>query len=125
MKNNVLNYKIKDRSKYKSIYYKINIKKDIIQEKVENKVTKRKIESKELSNKEKIEEKYYLESINALKEYMRKNEKNPNEQQWNKYAIKNKYLSSKTIGYLSEIGFNSFCRKLRKEINKEKKVLFL
>ena len=30
-----------------------------------------------------------------------------------------KYLSSKTIGYLSGIGFNTLCRKLRKEIKRE------
>ena len=53
---------------------------------------------------------------------MKKNEKNPNEKQWDKYAVQNKYLSSKTIGYLTEIGFNRFCRNLRKQINNEKRI---
>mgnify|MGYP004601845161 CR=1 FL=1 len=66
---------------------------------------------------------YYVESMNALIEYMKRNEKNPNEKQWNKYAIKNKYLSSKTIGYLSEIGFNKLCRNLRKQINNERRIV--
>ena len=65
---------------------------------------------------------YYKESINDLIEYMKKNEKNPNEKQWDKYAVQNKYLSSKTIGYLTEIGFNRFCRNLRKQINNEKRI---
>lgn len=64
---------------------------------------------------------YYAESINALIEYMKKYEKNPNEKQWNKHAIQNRYLSSKTIGYLSEVGFNTLCRNLRKQINKQKR----
>ena len=52
---------------------------------------------------------------------MSENEKNPSEKQWNQYAMCQKYLSGKTIGYLSGIGFNSLCRKLRKEINKKKR----
>lgn len=64
---------------------------------------------------------YYAESINALIEYMKKYEKNPNEKQWNKYAIQNRYLLSKTIGYLSKVGFNTLCRNLRKQINKQKR----
>lgn len=65
---------------------------------------------------------YYTESINALIEYMKEYERNPNEKQWDKYAIQNKLLSSKTIGYLSEIGFNTLCRNLRKQINREKRI---
>ena len=71
-----------------------------------------------------VEEKkkdYYAESINALVQYMKENKKNPSEKQWDQYAICKKYLSSKTIGYLSGIGFNTLCRKKRKEINKKKR----
>ncbi len=60
---------------------------------------------------------YYNESITALKEYMMQDFQNPTEKDWNNYAIKNGYLTSKTLGYLSEIGFNSMCRKIRIEIN--------
>lgn len=70
----------------------------------------------------KYQKDYYTESLNALIEYMKKYEKNPNEKQWDNYAIQNKYLSSKTMGYLSEIGFNTLCRNLRKQINKEKRI---
>lgn len=95
LKNNIYNYKIKG----KKLYYKKSI-----------------IKIKE-NRKD-----YYTESVNALIEYMKKYEKNPNEKQWNHYAIKNEYLSSKTIGYLSEMGFNTFCRNLRKQINREKRI---
>lgn len=64
---------------------------------------------------------YYKESLDALIQYMKNHEKNPSENRWDQYVIDKKYLSSKTIGYLSEIGFNTLCRKLRKEINKEKR----
>ncbi len=63
---------------------------------------------------------YYEESINALIQYMKEHDVNPSEKCWNHYAIQKKYLSSKTIGYLSGIGFNTLCRKTRKQINKEK-----
>ncbi len=63
----------------------------------------------------------YNESIEALIQYMREHDENPNEKSWNHYAINKKYLSSKTIGYLSGMGFNTLCRKKRKLINKEKK----
>ncbi len=62
---------------------------------------------------------YYLHSIITLTEYMKLNEKNPSEYKWNKYAIKNRCLSSKTIGYMYEDGFNSLCREIRKELNKK------
>ena len=54
-------------------------------------------------------------------QYMKNNEKNPSESVWNKIAIENEYLSSKTIGYLSNIGFNTLCRKLRRGINRNKR----
>ncbi len=62
---------------------------------------------------------YYLNSILELIEYMKMNPKNPSESRWNKYAIKKGCLSSKTLGYMYEDGFNNLCRKLRKEINKK------
>ena len=70
---------------------------------------------------EKEKKNYYDESIYALIEYMKNNEKNPSEKRWDKIAISNEYLSSKTIGYVSGIGFNKLCRNLRKQINKEKR----
>lgn len=68
---------------------------------------------------EKENENIYLQSMNALINYIRNNEKNPNEKEWNKYAIDRKYLSSKAIGYLSGMGFNVLCKKTRKQINRK------
>lgn len=64
---------------------------------------------------------YYEVTIDALIQYMKSNEKNPSEKKWDKLAIENQYLSSKTIGYISGVGFNKFCRNLRKQINKDKR----
>ena len=64
---------------------------------------------------------HYVESMSALVSYLKNNEKNPNENKWNHYAVENDYLSSKSIGYLSQINFNTLCRKLRKQINREKR----
>lgn len=64
---------------------------------------------------------YYKESEKALIQYMKQHEQNPSEKRWNQYAIDKKYLSSKTMGYLSQVGFNTLCRRLRKEINRKKR----
>ena len=60
---------------------------------------------------------YYI-TIEALKKYIKKNKKRPNEKEWNRYAIENHCLCSESIGYLCGIGFNKLCRKLIKEIKK-------
>lgn len=65
---------------------------------------------------------YYEKSIEFLKKYIQLTEQNPSESKWNEYAIKEKYLSSKSMGYISGIGFNKLCRKIRKEINNNKKI---
>lgn len=62
---------------------------------------------------------YYLESITKLIEYMKLNENNPSESTWNKQAIQKGCLSSKTLGYMYEDGFNTLCREIRKELNKK------
>lgn len=61
-------------------------------------------------------ESYYNESMYALIEYIRSNEKNPNEKTWNRIAVANRYLSSETIGYLYGKGFNKLCRTIRKNL---------
>lgn len=60
---------------------------------------------------------YHL-TIDALKKYIKENNKRPNEKQWNRFAIENNYLSSESIGYMCGIGFNKLCRKIIKEIKK-------
>ena len=72
-------------------------------------------------NSKKQKRDYYVESMSALIVYLKNNEENPNENTWNHYAVENDYLSSKSIGYLSKINFNTLCRKLRKQINHEKR----
>ena len=70
-------------------------------------------------NKSKKIQSYYNKSIEALIKYMKNSNTNPNENCWNKYALKNNYLSSKSIGYIYGDGFNTLCRKIRKDINRE------
>ena len=62
----------------------------------------------------------YNITIVALKDYIKKTNKRPNEKLWNQFAIQNNYLSSESIGYISGIGFNKLCRELIKKVNKEK-----
>lgn len=77
----------------------------------------------EIKEKQNKNENYYEKSIDALIGYMKNNEQNPSQKKWDEFAIYNKYLSSKTIGYISGIGFNKLCRNLRKKINKTKRIL--
>lgn len=64
-------------------------------------------------NKDTIQS-YYSNSFNGLTEYIRENEMNPSEVRWNRYAIINDYLSSKTMGYIYGNGFNKLCKEIRK-----------
>lgn len=57
---------------------------------------------------------YYEKSIYALMQYIKNSIVNPSEVIWNRYAVENNYLSAETIGYMSEIGFNKLCKKIRK-----------
>lgn len=59
---------------------------------------------------------YYNNSFNALVKYIKVNEINPSENRWNKYAIKNNYLSSQSMGYIYGNGFNKLCKEIRKEL---------
>lgn len=62
---------------------------------------------------------YYNKSILALTNYIKINEKNPSEKEWDEYIVDKLYLSSKSIGYLYGRGFNKLCKQIRKKINKE------
>lgn len=73
---------------------------------------------------EEIIENYYESSMNALIEYIKSNLKNPTEILWNKYAMQNKYLSSKSIAYISNMKFHILCKEIRKDItNINKKII--
>ena len=54
------------------------------------------IEGEKINKLEENLKNYYEESIYALIEYMKKDEKNPSEKRWDKFAVSEKYLSSKT-----------------------------
>ena len=60
----------------------------------------------------------YIQSKKALTAYILNHEINPSEKKWNKLAIQNNFLSSKTLGYIEGIGFNKLCKKIRKELKK-------
>lgn len=73
------------------------------------------IQTQSLYNNKSLQN-YYNKSINALIEYLSKNDSNPNEAKWNRYAVKNGYLSSKTIGYMYGKGFHILCKEIRKKL---------
>ena len=61
--------------------------------------------------------------MEKLKEYLFKKNCMPSEKVWNRFAVEQNLLSSKTITYLSGIGFNKICRNMMKQINQNKKEL--
>ncbi len=56
----------------------------------------------------------YDQSIQALQLYMNITKLIPSEKEWNRFAMEEKLLSSQSIQYLSQSGFNKLCRKLTK-----------
>ena len=63
---------------------------------------------------------YYNKSLKALIEYIEQEKKTITEVEWNRYAFKNNYLSSETMGYLSKTKFHKLCKSILKEIKKRK-----
>lgn len=61
-----------------------------------------------------MEEKYN-QSIKALQLYVKITRIIPSEKEWNKFAVEEKLLSSQSIQYFSQIGFNELCRNLIKK----------
>lgn len=64
---------------------------------------------------------FYEKSMKALTEYIEDNREMPTEKMWNRLAIAQDYLSSQTIGYLSGMKFPDLCKKIYKDIQKNKK----
>ena len=56
----------------------------------------------------------YNQSIQALQLYMNVTKLIPSEKEWNRFAVQEKLLSSLSIQYYSEMGFNKLCRKMIK-----------
>ena len=77
------------------------------------------IETQNLYNSKSLQN-YYNETISALVEYLKQNRTNPNEMNWNKYAVENNYLSSETISYIYGKGFHILCKEIRKRLNEYK-----
>ncbi len=64
---------------------------------------------------------FYEKSMKALTAYIENNKEMPTEKVWNRLAIGQDYLSSQTIGYLSGMKFPDLCKKIYKDIQKNKK----
>ena len=62
---------------------------------------------------------YYNKSLKALIEYIEQEKKTITEVEWNRYAVKNNYLASETMGYLSKTKFHKLCKSILKEIKKK------
>jgi len=62
----------------------------------------------------------YANSMEGLKEYLKKAKHIPSEKEWNRYAVEQDLLSAQTISFVSGMGFNKLCRNLYK-INTRKK----
>lgn len=62
----------------------------------------------------------YDRSLEELKLYLKIVKKIPNERQWNKYAVIQNVLSSKSLEYEYGGNFNNMCRKLIKEVRAKK-----
>ena len=59
----------------------------------------------------------YYKSLEELKLYLKIVKKIPSEKEWNRYAVVEKLLSSKSIEYGYGKRFNQMCRKLSKKVN--------
>lgn len=66
-------------------------------------------------------EEYYHKSMEALTKHIEQTRTIPTEKIWNQIAIKNDYLTSQSIGYLSGTKFPDLCKKIYKQTNKKKK----
>ena len=47
----------------------------------------------------------YEKSVKELERIIKETNKRPNEENWNRYAVRNGYLSSESIGYICGIRF--------------------
>lgn len=66
-------------------------------------------------------EKYYQKSIEALTQNIRQNKEVPTEKVWNRLAGEKGYLTSQSMGFISQMKFSELCKKIYKEIQKQNK----
>lgn len=64
---------------------------------------------------------YYQKSMEALKTLIKEKREIPTEKLWNQIAGKEGYLTSQSLGFISQIKFPELCKKIYKEIQKQNK----
>lgn len=64
---------------------------------------------------------YYQDSIEALTQIIKEKREIPTEKVWNRIAGKEGYLTSQSLGFISQIKFPELCKKIYKETQKESK----
>jgi len=66
-------------------------------------------------------EQFYQTSIKALEEWIIENKDVPTEKVWNRLAGTEGYLTSQSLGFISQMKFAELCKKIYKEIQKQNK----
>ena len=66
-------------------------------------------------------EQYYKKSIEELRKLIEEKKEIPTERIWNKIAEEKGYLTSQSLGYIAQIKFPELCKKIYKEMQKQKK----
>lgn len=66
-------------------------------------------------------EKYYQNSIEALTQWIKENKDVPTEKIWNHLAGEKGYLTSQSLGFISQMKFAELCKKIYKDIQKRNK----
>lgn len=66
-------------------------------------------------------EQYYQKSITALTELIRERKEVPTEKEWNRLAGIDNYLTSQSLGFITQAKFSEICKKIYKEIQKQNK----
>lgn len=65
-------------------------------------------------------EQYYQKSIDALTQLIKEEKKTPTEKVWNRLAGKEGYLTSQSLGFISQTKFPELCKNIYKEIQSQK-----
>ena len=65
-------------------------------------------------------EKYYQTSIEVLTKIIKEQKKVPTEKSWNRLAGNGGYLTSQSLGFISQTKFSELCKNIYKEIQNKK-----
>lgn len=66
-------------------------------------------------------EQYYQKSLEALTNLIKDKREIPTEKAWNRLAGDNGYLTSQSLGFIAQMKFPELCKKIYKEVQKQKK----